>query len=96
MLAIFLGICAYGAIQVKDGLDVAEMVPKQSVEHSFVTSRFKYFSFYQMQAVTKGGFDYANNQKLVYSYHNSFTKVSIECFFRYFLFFERRILENSL
>eukprot|EP00794_Sanderia_malayensis_P007816 gene7816-8662_t len=74
MLAIFLGICAYGAIQVKDGLDVAEMVPKASAEHAFVTSRFSYFSFYQMHAVTKGGFDYANNQKLLYSFHNSFKK----------------------
>ena len=60
---------------MKDGLDVAEMVPSRSVEHSFVTARFNYFAFYQMHAVTKGDFDFANKQELVYSYHQSFSKV---------------------
>ena len=75
MLAIFLGVCAYGAFQVKDGLDVAEMIPRDKIEYAFVSARFRYFSFYQMHVVTKDSFDYANKQKLLHSYHQSFAKV---------------------
>ena len=75
MLAIFLGVCAYGAFQVKDGLNVAEMIPREKVEYAFVSARFRYFSFYQMDAVTMGNFDYANGQKILYNYHRSFRKV---------------------
>ncbi|XP_065070103.1 protein patched homolog 1-like [Rhopilema esculentum] len=75
MLAIFLGVCAYGAFQVKDGLSVAEMIPRHNVEYSFVTARFQYFSFYQMHIVTKESFDYANNQQMLYSFHRSFAKI---------------------
>ena len=77
MLAIFLGVCAYGAFQVKDGLDVAEMIPRHKVEYAFVSARFQYFSFYQMHAVTKESFDYANKQRLLHSYHQSFAKVRV-------------------
>lgn len=92
MLAIFLGVCAYGAFQVKDGLNVAEMIPRENVEYAFVTARFRYFSFYQMHAVTMAKFDYANNQQLLHDYHRSFLKVEFFIilsilFFLFFLFF---------
>ena len=77
MLAIFLGVCAYGAFQVKDGLDVAEMIPRHKVEYAFVSARFQYFSFYRMHAVTKDSFDYANKQRLLHKYHQSFAKVRV-------------------
>jgi len=77
MLAIFLGVCAYGAFQVKDGLNVAEMIPRENVEYAFVAARFRYFSFYQMHAVTMENFDYANKQKMLYDYHRSFLKVDM-------------------
>ena len=84
MLAIFLGVCAYGAFQVKDGLNVAEMIPRENVEYAFVAARFRYFSFYQMHAVTMDNFDYANKQKMLYNYHRSFLKVDFSessCFY---------------
>lgn len=76
MLAIFLGVCAYGAFQVKDGLNVAEMIPRENVEYAFVSARFRFFSFYQVHTVTMANFDYANRQKMLHNYHLSFLKVS--------------------
>ena len=75
IFAIFLGVCAYGAVKVQDGLDPSEMVPKTSTEYRFISAQHKYFAFYQMYAVTKEDFNYAENQELLYSYHRAFLKV---------------------
>ena len=66
----------YGSMKVEEGLDLTDVVPRQSPEHKFVEAQFKYFSFYQMVLVTKGGYDYPNGQELLYKFHNAFKKVN--------------------
>ncbi|KAJ7372959.1 Protein patched 1 [Desmophyllum pertusum] len=65
----------YGSMKVEEGLDLTDVVPRQSPEHKFVEAQFKYFSFYQMVLVTKGGYDYPNGQELLYKFHNAFKKI---------------------
>lgn len=79
VLILFAGLLAvgiYGSFQVKDGLELTEVVPQGSVAHQFVEAQFKYFSFYPMSLITQEGFDYANRQKTLYSYHEAFKEVS--------------------
>ena len=79
MLILFAGLLAvgiYGSFQVEDGLELTEVVPQGSVAHQFVEAQFKYFSFYPMSLITQKGFDYANRQKTLYSYHEAFKEVS--------------------
>jgi patched 1 protein len=61
---------------VKVGLDLTDIVPRDTIEHKFLDNQQKYFSFYHMFAVTKGNFEYPTNQRLLYDYHNSFTRIS--------------------
>jgi len=61
---------------VRDGLDLTDVVPRNSTEHQFVTAQMKYFSIYPMYLVTKEDFDYPNKQKLLYEYHEAFKSVS--------------------
>ena len=65
-----------GSSKVYDGLDLTDIVPRDTAEHQFFQFHKEYFSFFQIYAVTKGNFDYPNNQKLLYEYHQSFTSVS--------------------
>ena len=79
MIVFFLALLAvgiYGAFQVEDGLELTDVVPRDSVAHKFVEAQFKYFSFYPMALVTQEDFDYANRQKTLYSYHEEFKEVS--------------------
>ena len=64
-------------MRVEEGLDLTDVVPRESPEHKFVEAQFKYFSFYQIVAVTKGGYDYANGQELLYKFHQAFKKVML-------------------
>ncbi|BFZ16560.1 hypothetical protein BsWGS_19599 [Bradybaena similaris] len=78
VMALFLVILilgAWGTAQVKDGLDLTDVVPRQTPEFEFLQAQSKYFGFYSINLVTQGGFDYANNQQLLYQYHNAFHKV---------------------
>lgn len=78
VLVIFLSLLVVsilGCIKVNDGLDLTDIVPRDTNEHRFLDFQRKYFSFFYMYAVTKGNFDYPNNQKLLYEYHQSFTRV---------------------
>lgn len=83
VLILFAGLLAvgiYGSFQVEDGLELTEVVPQGSVAHQFVEAQFKYFSFYPMSLITQEGFDYANRQKTLYSYHKAFKEVIITSF----------------
>lgn len=78
VLILFAGLLAvgiYGSFQVEDGLELTEVVPQGSVAHQFVEAQFKYFSFYPMSLITQEGFDYANRQKTLYSYHEAFKEI---------------------
>ena len=60
---------------VKDGLALTDIVPRDTVEHKFLDNQQRFFSFYHMFAVTEGNFEYPTNQRLLYDYHNSFTRI---------------------
>ncbi|KAK2569950.1 Protein patched-like protein 1 [Acropora cervicornis] len=78
VIVLFAGLLAvgiYGSFQVDDGLEVKDVVPQGSVAHQFVEAQFKYFSFYPMALVTQADFDYANRQKILYSYHEAFKEI---------------------
>ena len=70
-----LAVAIYGALQVEDGLDLTDVVSRKSVEYKFVEARLKYFSFYPVALVTQD-FDYANQQKKLFSYYEEFKNVS--------------------
>ncbi|XP_041359146.1 protein patched homolog 1-like isoform X2 [Gigantopelta aegis] len=72
---IFLIMGIWGTAQVKDGLDLTDLVPRDTKEFKFLEAQSKYFGFYNIFAVTQGNFDYPNNQKLMYDYHNAFDRV---------------------
>ncbi|KAL8598952.1 hypothetical protein ACOMHN_006762 [Nucella lapillus] len=72
---VMLGVGAWGVAQVKDGLDLTDIVPKGTPEHSFLQAQAQYFGFYGIYAVTKGDFDYPHNQKLLHEYHAALQRV---------------------
>ena len=65
----------WGACQVRDGLDLTDMVPRHSDEYTFLDAQRRYFGFFNMFAVTQGNFEYPTNQRLLYEYHQAFTRV---------------------
>ena len=70
-----LTISVCGLVRVEDGLDLTDIVPRNTIEYRFLNFQRKYFSFFNMFAVTMGNFDYPNNQKLLHEYHQTFTRV---------------------
>ncbi|XP_048383214.1 protein patched homolog 1 isoform X1 [Stegostoma tigrinum] len=70
-----LGISLYGTTTVRDGLDLTDIVPRETREYDFIAAQFKYFSFYNMYIVTKQKIDYPNAQHLLYYLHKSFRNV---------------------
>ena len=73
LVPLILGI--WGTAQVKDGLDLTDVVPRETKEFKFLEAQSKYFGFYNIYAITQGNFDYANNQELLYEYHKSFQRI---------------------
>lgn len=77
-MLIFAGVMGYSlfnAMQIEDGLDLYDLVPKNTNEHQFLNVQSKMFSFYNMFAVTQGDFEYPTNQRLLYEYHEAFVRV---------------------
>ena len=80
MVVLFAGLLAagiYGSLIVQEGLDLTDVVPRESIAHKFVEAQFKYFSFYPMALVTQSDFDYASQQKTLFSYYDSFKEVGV-------------------
>lgn len=75
LLAGLLGTSVWQAMRVTDGLDLTDLVPLHSDEHAFLEAQAKHFGFYNMYAVTGRDFDYPNNQRLLYEYHDSFMRI---------------------
>ncbi|XP_047382143.1 protein patched homolog 1 isoform X3 [Sciurus carolinensis] len=69
-----LGVSLYGTTRVRDGLDLTDIVPRETREYDFIAAQFKYFSFYNMYIVTQKA-DYPNIQPLLYDLHRSFSAV---------------------
>ncbi|XP_054666894.1 protein patched homolog 1 isoform X5 [Grus americana] len=70
-----LGLSLYGTTRVRDGLDLTDIVPRETREYEFIAAQFKYFSFYNMYIVTQKA-DYPNVQHLLYELHRSFSNVT--------------------
>ncbi|XP_063278486.1 protein patched homolog 1 [Prinia subflava] len=70
-----LGLSLYGTTRVRDGLDLTDIVPRETREYDFIAAQFKYFSFYNMYIVTQKT-DYPNVQHLLYELHRSFSNVA--------------------
>lgn len=66
----------YGAMKLQDGLELTDLVPKNTDEYKFLNAQGKLFGFYSMFAVTQGDFEYPTNQKLLHEYHEAFVRVS--------------------
>ncbi|XP_050403061.1 protein patched homolog 1 isoform X2 [Patella vulgata] len=73
---IFFIIGIWGTAQVKDGLDLTDIVPRDTQQFKFLEAQSKYFGFYNMYAVTQGNFDYAKKQDLLDKYHDKFHQVT--------------------
>lgn len=69
-LFIFIfGLSIYGASTVEDGLNLVDVLPKDTPEYGFVNSTLTYFAFYDIYINTKE-MDYAGRQKeLLETYH---------------------------
>lgn len=53
MALLVLGIV--GTVKVKDGLDITDVVPRNTREYNFLAEQSKYFGFYNFYAVTQVG-----------------------------------------
>ncbi|KAL8597752.1 hypothetical protein ACOMHN_001711 [Nucella lapillus] len=72
---VMMMVAVWGVTQVRDGLDLTDIVPKDTPEFNFLDAQAQYFGFYNFYAVTKGDFDYPRNQQLLYDYHEGFQRV---------------------
>ncbi|KFO07045.1 Protein patched 1, partial [Balearica regulorum gibbericeps] len=75
LVLALLGLSLYGTTMVHDGLYLTDIVPRDTKAHAFISAQFKYFSFYNMFIVTKGGFHYPGAQAALLSLHQAFSTV---------------------
>ncbi|XP_034941243.1 protein patched [Chelonus insularis] len=75
LLAVVIGGSVWQAMKIDNGLELSDLVPQNSDEHAFLVAQSKYFGFYNMYAVTGRDFEYPNNQKLLYEYHDAFMRI---------------------
>lgn len=80
LCAIQLILATYGTMKINKGLELADMLPKNTTQHEYMVKRQKYFSYYKIYVITRSNedgslFDYANNQELVYELHRKLSKV---------------------
>ncbi|XP_065204858.1 protein patched-like [Planococcus citri] len=73
LLALLISV--WYVTKVVDGLELSDIVPQSTNEHGFLAAQEKYFGFYDMYVITEGDFEYPTNQKLLYEYHDAFTRV---------------------
>uniref|UniRef100_A0A8C1MV82 Patched 1 n=1 Tax=Cyprinus carpio TaxID=7962 RepID=A0A8C1MV82_CYPCA len=69
-----LGVSLYGTTRVRDGLELTDIVPRETGEYDFIRAQFRYFSFYYMYVVTQKA-DYAQIQPQLYELHQRFGTV---------------------
>ncbi len=69
------GAGVWGLTKVTDGLDLTDVVPRDTSVYRFLKAQDSYFGFYNMYAVTQSNFEYPQNQKILYDYHNAFVRV---------------------
>ena len=69
------GTGIYGIIKLEDGLNLTEVVPRNTTSYNFLVAQKKYLGFYHMYAVTQGNFEYPQDQKILYDYQSSFVRI---------------------
>uniref|UniRef100_A0A8C7KLF3 Patched 1 n=1 Tax=Oncorhynchus kisutch TaxID=8019 RepID=A0A8C7KLF3_ONCKI len=69
-----LVVSLYGTTRVQDGLELTDIVPRETSEYDFIGAQFKFFSFYNMYVVTQRA-EYSQAQPLLYQLHHSFNTV---------------------
>ncbi|RLU17567.1 hypothetical protein DMN91_009803 [Ooceraea biroi] len=75
ILVCVLAGSVWQTMRVRDGLDLTDLVPQNSNEYAFLSAQAKHFGFYNMYAVTGRDFEYPNNQRLLYEYHDAFMRI---------------------
>lgn len=75
LLIVVLGASLWQAMRVSDGLELTDLVPRNSDEYAFLATQAKHFGIFNMYAVTGRDFEYPNNQKLLYEYHDAFMRI---------------------
>lgn len=72
---VLLLVSITGLPKVRDGLDLTDIVPRDTSEYRFLHTQKRFFSVYRMYSVTQGNFEYPNNQKLLLEYYSAFTRI---------------------
>ncbi|KAL0979128.1 hypothetical protein UPYG_G00181100 [Umbra pygmaea] len=74
LFLVLLVVSLYGTTRVRDGLELTDIVPRETSEYDFIGAQFKFFSFYNMYVVTQRA-EYAQIQPLFYQLHQRFNTV---------------------
>ncbi|XP_061116702.1 protein patched homolog 1 isoform X1 [Conger conger] len=74
LFVVLLAVSLYGTTRVRDGLELTDIVPRETSEYDFIGAQFRFFSFYNMYVVTQRA-DYARKQPLLYDLHRRFASV---------------------
>lgn len=61
VFSILFGVCVWGCTKVEDGLNIEDVVPEGTVEHSFASANVRHFAAYPFTIVTKD-IDYSDRQ----------------------------------
>uniref|UniRef100_A0A8C7GI67 Patched 1 n=1 Tax=Oncorhynchus kisutch TaxID=8019 RepID=A0A8C7GI67_ONCKI len=74
LFLVLLGVSLYGTTRVRDGLELTDIVPRETSEYDFIGAQFKFFSFYNMYVVTQRA-EYSQAQPLLYQLHSRFNTI---------------------
>lgn len=72
---ILLILGAVGAANTTLGLELTDVIPKETAPYDFLTAREKYFSFYPMYGVVKGPVDFPNKQVQIHEYQKAIAQI---------------------
>ena len=67
--------CGWGLNKLEFGLNLTDIVAKETAESKFFEAQQKHFGHYNMFAITHGNFEYPKNQILLEEYHESFNRI---------------------
>lgn len=72
--AVLIIFCVFNGLKVEYDISLSMFLPRNTQEYNFLEAQNKYFGFYTFYLVTTE-FEYPLNQRLLYEYHSSLTKV---------------------
>ncbi len=68
---VMLSGSVYGVLLEEQGLDLTDVVPKNTAPYSFLEAREKYFSFFPMFSILEGPLDYPGQQKIISNFRDT-------------------------